>query len=384
MRSFAKDYRGPIPARDQCFLSLRSICKLGDDCGLSIVEDDFLDPVMCNLENLPKIADAMMSDNDVLQEECTIFLYRVLKDVSDPPIQWIIDLEVVPQLVEFLEPEEKPSFELYAASALGLIALEGTDAHTQAVVDAGAVPKLVSLLTNAKRINAAGNSAKALGRIAMQSTSFRDVVLQAGAMTPLFRLTTMRSDSKALKTTLTALKRLCSGQPRPNFTGVEPCLEPLTQHLFTDEEELLSYACQAFSYLSCVSIEQAEAVIGANVFPRLLELASHSSQKVQESALKTIKFLVLKDKSQIQVYIDNNAIPSLVSCISSSVEEVQKEACLLMSLLLIGTRQQVAVVTQGCVRALCSVLNSSNPGLLYALKGFTNVRPMFCLFREID
>lgn len=113
------------------------------------------------------------------------------------------------------------------------------------------------------------------------------------------------------------------------FEQTKPCLPDLQRLIQTTDEEVLTDACWALSYLSDSSNDKIEAVIAAGVVPRLIELLawvsdcvaklamfimlsemlpllssySHSSPTVLIPALRTIGNIVTGDDQQTQVLI---------------------------------------------------------------------------------
>jgi importin subunit alpha-1 len=91
--------------------------------------------------------------------QATTQLRRMLSVEKDPPIQEVLDLQVLPRLVQYLQlgivvpgqsmPAEQAKLAFEAAWAITNIASGHSDA-TNAVADAGAVPVFVNLLASAE------------------------------------------------------------------------------------------------------------------------------------------------------------------------------------------------------------------------------------------
>ena len=123
------------------------------------------------------------------------------------------------------------------------------------------------------------------------------------------------------------LSNFCRGKPQPPFEWVSPALPTLGQLIFQLDDEVLTDACWALSYLSDGPNEKIAAVIESGVCMRLVELLMHPSPAVQTPALRTVGNIVTGDDLQTQVVINCSALPCLLSLLSSVKKGIKKEAC---------------------------------------------------------
>jgi importin subunit alpha-6/7 len=84
------------------------------------------------------------------------------------------------------------------------------------------------------------------------------------------------------------LVNLCRGKPRPNFELVRPSIPYLELLARTSDNELLTDACWALSYLSDGPNEAILTVIESGVLKTLVSLLSNASTAVQIPALRTL------------------------------------------------------------------------------------------------
>jgi len=222
------------------------------------------------LEQLPAMVQGVMGNDPALQTECTTQFRRLLSIEKNPPIQNVIDAQVVPRFVEFLQRDDNPALQFEAAWALTNIA-SGTSEHTKVVMEVGAVPIFVRLLISPND-DVREQAVWALGNIAGDSPPCRDLVLQCQAMNPLLMQLHQNSKISMLRNATWTLSNFCRGKPQPDFEMVKGALPTLGQLIYSPDEEVLTDACWALSYLSDGPNEKIQAVIESGVIRRLVEL----------------------------------------------------------------------------------------------------------------
>jgi len=310
------------------------------------------------LENLPQMVQGVMGTDPTIQTECTTQFRRLLSIEKNPPIQQVIEAGVVPRFVEFLQRDDNPALQFEAAWALTNIA-SGTSEHTKVVMEVGAVPIFVRLLLSPND-DVREQAVWALGNIAGDSPPCRDLVLQAGALAPLLQQLHQGSKLSMLRNATWTLSNFCRGKPQPDFNLVRQSLATLSQLIFSPDEEVLTDACWALSYLSDGPNEKIQAVIEAGVCRRLVELLLNPSPAVQTPALRTVGNIVTGDDLQTQFIINNNALPCLLALLSSPKKGIRKEACWTISNITAGNKDQIqAVVDNNIVPPLVALLTNA-------------------------
>ncbi|CAM9323359.1 unnamed protein product [Chrysoparadoxa australica] len=304
-----------------------------------------MDPsIQSKLEQLPQLVARVQSPDPAVQLEMTTAFRKLLSIERQPPIQAVIDAGVVPRFVEFLRYDANPMLQFEAAWALTNIA-SGTSEHTRVVISMGAVPIFVHLLMS-DNDDVREQAVWALGNIAGDSPECRDLVLGNNAMMPLLQQLSERSKLSMLRNATWTLSNFCRGKPQPNFDAVKPALPTLAQLIVSADEEVLTDACWALSYLSDGSNDKIQTVIEAGVSQRLVELLVHGSPSVQTPALRTVGNIVTGDDLQTQVIINFNALQWLLALLSSPKKGIRKEACWTISNITAGNKDQIQAVIQ--------------------------------------
>ncbi|KAK1291865.1 hypothetical protein QJS10_CPB17g01193 [Acorus calamus] len=311
------------------------------------------------LESLPALVKGVYSDEASFQLEATTQFRKLLSIERSPPIEEVIQAGVVPRFVEFLQREDFPQLQFEAAWALTNIA-SGTSENTKVVIDQGAVPIFVKLLGSPSD-DVREQAVWALGNVAGDSPRCRDLVLNSGALVPLLAQLNEHAKLSMLRNATWTLSNFCRGKPQPPFEQTKPALPALERLIHSSDEEVLTDACWALSYLSDGTNDKIQAVIEAGVCPRLVELLLHPSPSVLIPALRTVGNIVTGDDMQTQYIINHHALPCLLNLLTHNHKKsIKKEACWTISNITAGNKDQIqAVIAAEIIGPLVHLLQSA-------------------------
>ncbi|CAN1352965.1 Importin subunit alpha-1b [Linum perenne] len=341
------------------------------------------------LETLPLMVAAVCSDDRAAQLDATTQFRKLLSIERSPPINEVVQSGVVPRFVEFLARDDYPQLQFEAAWALTNIA-SGTSENTKVVIDHGAVPIFVRLLSSPAD-DVREQAVWALGNVAGDSPKCRDLVLGNAALMPLLAQFSDQAKLSMLRNATWTLSNFCRGKPQPSFDQTKPALPVLERLIHSNDEEVLTDACWALSYLSDGTNDKIQAVIEIGVCPRLVELLMHPSATVLIPALRTVGNIVTGDDMQTQVLvrqclrsvvrslqavIQAGIIGPLVQLLHGAEFDIKKEAAWALSNATSGgTHDQIKfLVSEGCIRPLCDLLVCPDPRIVtVCLEGLENI-----------
>lgn len=278
-----------------------------------------------------------------------------------------------------------------------------------------AIPSFISLMTSPDK-DVCENAMWVVGNIASGETSaipgttgnvgdskssnvtVKDIVLAAGAMSPLLRCMEKFHDTLSLQrigswviSTLVETK-IPPGRKGPEHNSriedidIEQLMNTLRRLIYLEDNDILSYTCWSLSHLCDGPASNIMSVVTSadtkdppgGLVPRLIELLHHSNWRVTKPALRTIGNIVCAeyDDSEMasatedgdpfltdftEVILDCNAVPTLKDLINHSNREIQKEACWTLSNIAAGTVDQIqAVINAGAIPPLVQLVNDES------------------------
>ncbi|RZC76780.1 hypothetical protein C5167_000924 [Papaver somniferum] len=311
------------------------------------------------LENLPLMIAGVWSDERELQLEATTQFRKLLAVERSRPIDVVIQSGVVPKFVEFLKREDYPQIQFEAAWALTNIA-SGTLDHVRVVIESGAVPIFVRLI-GSPCDDVREQAVWALGNVAGESPKNRDLVLGQGALIPLLQQVNEHAKLSMLRIATWTLSSFCKGKPGPPFEQIRPVLPALERLIHSTDEEVMTDVCWALSYLSDGTTDKIQAVVDANVCPRLAELLMNPYPSVVIPALRTVGNICTGNDMQTQIIMNHQLLPCLLNLLTKNHKEsIKKEACWTISNITAGNTDQIqAVIAAEIIGPLVHLLQTA-------------------------
>jgi importin subunit alpha-1 len=243
---------------------------------------------------------------------------------------------------------------------LSIIA-SSTGESTKVVIEHGAIPVFIQLLKSPDD-DVKQQAVWALGNIAKHSAQYREQVLNAGALQPLLQLCTQDAKITMLRNATWSLSNFCRCKPPPDFALVQDALPVLARLLYVLDDEVLTDACWALSYMSDETGPQnpkIEAVIQCGVARRLVELLMHQSLHVKTAALRTVGNIVTGDDVQTQVILNCSALPCLLALLVNPKNVIRKETCWAISNITAGNSEHIqAVINANIIPELIRTLTN--------------------------
>jgi len=237
------------------------------------------------------------SPDVTIQLLACVGLRRLLSIENNPPIQAVIDANLVPVFINLLH-HDIPKFQFEAAWCLTNIA-SGTTDHVNNLIEKEVLQHFIQLLSS-PCIEVVEQVIWGIGNIAGDSPMTRDSVLNSGALEKIaVVLDQAVPGSSFLRNASWALSNLCRGRPQPKYDLVRRAIPTLIKVLVENEkEDIITDICWALSYLSDGAKERINDLLDQNLLVKLIQLMRHENVAIAIPCLRTVGNIVTGDDEQ--------------------------------------------------------------------------------------
>lgn len=320
--------------REETILKRRNVPQID-----STDEDDNLSNI-----NLKKLVETAANSDDPEKQLAAVQAARkLLSSDRNPPINDLINNNILPVLVQCLKRHDHTMLQFEAAWALTNIA-SGTSEQTNQVVRAGAVPLFLELLSSPAQ-TVCEQAVWALGNIIGDGPQLRDFVIKHGVVQPLLSFIKPDIPISFLRNVTWVIVNLCRNkEPPPPAATIKELLPALNVLIHHTDTNILVDTVWAISYLTDGGNEQIQVVIDSGVVPKLIPLLGHVEVKVQTAALRAVGNIVTGSDEQTQVVLNHDALSYFPALLSHQKEKIRKEAVWFLSNITAGNQYQVQAV----------------------------------------
>jgi len=276
-------------------------------------------------------------------------------------IQNIIDMNLVPRMIEFLQLKEQPALQVEAAWALANVAC-GTTAQTQVVLDKGAIPWFIQLLRS-KSPEVKDQAIWALGNIAGDSSVYRDRLLANGVLLALLNIVEDPDCPQSMiKNGSWAISSLCRGRPLPPLEKVRSAIPSLCKIIQTQTDaDTLIDAVWALSYLSRTDDAAQDLTNCPGAVSAFVSLLSNQDSALLVPCIRTLGNICTGNEAQVDAVIDHpQFFERMYSLLDHKKKTIRRESLWTLSNIAAGIEKQRSRLHQSFpfVQKMISILRS--------------------------
>lgn len=316
-----------------------------------------VDHLVFRIEDFQRLLTLIMSDKEIEVLIATVGFRRLLSFEDSPPLQPVIDANLVPHFIKLLSHGALPKLQFEACWCLTNLA-SGSSEHVQILLEKGIVNDLRKLL-DSPHAEIVEQAIWAIGNLAGDNAHVRDIVMSAGVVAPICeKLDQAPAGSSFVRNASWTLSNFCRGRPGPSFDYIERAIPSLVKVLVENHtEDIIVDVCWALSYTSDGGEKHIEKIIQSGGLKRLIECLNTPSLAVTISCLRTLGNILTGDDNMVNLAIDAGVLEALHTVMMHNKTAVRKEACWSVSNITAGNADQVKLcIDSGIVDQLVHLL----------------------------
>jgi HEAT repeat protein len=273
-------------------------------------------------------------------------LRKLLSFIENPPIQNVIDANLLPVLLSLIGRTDFPRLQFEVLWCLTNIA-SGKAEHVQALIDKGAIPIFISLLASNQK-NIVEQSIWALGNIAGEDSYFKSLILKEGAIKPLAQiLANSESNSMLARNCAWCITNLLRGKPLPSLDEIFFLIPVLAETLKNNmRKEILTDAMWGLSYISDAGEKAIIKILESGALEPIVKLLDCPHNNIVLPAIRALGNFVTGEDTETQTVLEAGVLPHLHILLGHDDAAIRKEACWTLSNICAGTVTQVATIIE--------------------------------------
>jgi importin subunit alpha-1 len=273
-------------------------------------------------------------------------LRRLLSMIENPPIQNVIDANLLPLLFSLIGRIDFPRLQFEVLWWLTNIA-SGKAEHVQALIDKGAIPIFISML-GSPHANIVEQSIWALGNIAGEDSYYKGLILKEGAIKPLGTILAKADiDSMLARNTAWCITNLLRGKPMPALDEMFYLIPIITECLKSHKRKEVIIDCMwAVSYISDGGEKSIIKMIESGTLEPIIANLSSEHNNIILPGVRALGNFVTGEDTETQTVLDSGVLPYLHLLLDHNDAAIRKETCWTLSNICAGTYSQVGEIIE--------------------------------------
>ena len=396
--TMSQEYSISQDNRNKMFLKMRLHKKINEESKTSIF--NCLSMPKETYENLlsediqpsdyQKIINLFNSNNIDEKFKGLIGIRKLLSIEPNPPIQEIIDLKIVPELINFLDnsPNE---FKYEAIWSLTNIA-SGTQDQANTILIYGGIPKILILLdSNIEEIKT--QTIWLVANLIGDSNKIRDTLIEQKIYDKILAILDSTNDENYINVCTWAISNFYRVKPAPNYEIVYKTFKIIARVVMIYETTNKNFIIDSTLFFSIITKQYKEflkEILDIDLLPHIIKYLDIDNYLIIIQCLRIVGNFASEDNANLtQKLIDLNILDKLKYTLYNTSLKIRFESAFILSNIAAGTQKQIeALIDKNYFQILYKVFKNDLPKVkkeaIYGICNLSSVENEQYMKRLID
>ena len=292
-----------------------------------------------------------------------IGLRKILSLEPNAPIQEIIDLKIVPELINLLD-NPLNEFKYEAIYSLCNIA-SGTAEQANTIIIYDGIPK-ISCLLDSQIEEIKSQTIWLISNLVSDSSKIRDTLISQKILDKVLTTLASTNNEKYIELSTWCVSNFFRIKPIPNYDICSKAFKIIARAVLIDTKEddnFISDSCSFFSVLTQKYKEFNQNLIDTRLLQKIIKYLDKPKKNIIRPCLRIIGNIACTDNAnQTQTLIDLGALDKLKYTINNENDKIRMESAFILSNIASGTqRQKETLIEQNFVQILYKKFNNEKP-----------------------
>ena len=319
-----------------------------------------------------------------------IGIRKLLSIEPTPPIEEMINLKIVPELINLLDnsPNE---FKYEAIWSLTNIAY-GNPEQANTILIYGGIPKIINLLdSDIEEIKS--QTIWLAGNLIGESPKIRDMLIELKIFDKILTILASTNDENYIKICTWTISNFFRVKPIPNYETAYKCFKVIARVIMiyeTTNREFITDATFIFSIITKYYKKFLKEIIDINLLPYIIKYLDIDDKSIIMICLRIVGNIAAEDNANLtQKLFDLNILDKLKYTLFNESVSIRKESAFILSNLAAGTQRQIEIIIeQNFLQILYKVFKNDLPKVkkevLYAVGNLSSVEDEKYMKKLVD
>jgi hypothetical protein len=354
-------------------LSLFNVLKISKDVYTQLTNEEI------NIKDFSKIINLFRSQNIDEKFKGLIGLRKLLSIESTAPIQEIIDLNLVPELINLLD---NPLYEFkYEATYCLCNIASGTPDQAKTIIIYGGIPKILNLLDcSIEEIKS--QTIWLVSNLVSDSDKIRAALIENKIFDKILTILSTTNNESYINLSAWAISNFFKVKPVLNYDICKKAFNNIARAVLIynkDDEDFITDVCFFFSVVTHKYKEFNQEIIDTGLLQKIIKFLDTKKKNIILTSLRIIgNIACTENANQTQKLIDLGVLEKLKYTLFNENISIRRESAFILSNIAAGTQKQIeAVIDQNFFQILYKVFTNDNQKVkkeaIIAIANMTNV-----------